>query len=42
MVPGVDCTPEPAMMRLIVSWRTVDADRRDFQFLVVAAQSDGD
>ena len=30
------------MMRLIVSWGTVDADRRVFQFLVIAAQSDGD
>jgi hypothetical protein len=28
-------------MRLIVSWGTVDAGRRVFQFLVIAAQSDG-
>ena len=29
------------MMRLIVSWVTADAGRRVFQFLVMAAQSDG-
>ena len=30
------------MMRLIVTWGTVDADRRVIQFLVIAAQSGGD